>query len=176
MSRRICRRIPWIFIVLLLTSCAYPVTMHSLDGERLDGRWRHAREGTGLVQISGRAGERLAGTFQPVPRRVFFEDYQKTFGGDTIDADGPDLSAFGNPFGGLLGNSTTLADIARGENYDAASGKSPFVAMGPLLFWTAHLQGDKQTTMQCFLIGSSYTGHGFGRCKAATGKEYTVEF
>lgn len=175
MWHSICRRLTLLFSVLILTSCVYPVTMYSLDGEKLDGRWRYAREGTGLVQISGPAGEKLAGTFQPVPRQIFFEGYEKTFGGGTIDADGPDLSALGNPFGGLLGSSSTLMDVARGENYDAASGKAAHVAMGPLVFWTASLQGDKQT-MRCFLIGSSYTGHGFGRCKAATGKEYTVEF
>jgi hypothetical protein len=47
---------------------------------------------------------------------------------------------------------------------------------GPLLYWTANLQGDKRTMMRCFLIGSSSTGRGLGRCKGRTGKEYTVEF
>ena len=150
--------------------------MHSLDGERLDGRWRFAREGTGLIQVMGSEGEVLVGAFKPVPRRMFFESYQKTFGGGSIDADGPDLSEFGNVFGGLLGNSSSLADVAYGENYNQGSGKPLHVVKGPLFFWTASLQGDRRTTMQCFLIGSSSTGHGLGRCKDRTGKEFTVEF
>jgi hypothetical protein len=150
--------------------------MHALDGERLDGRWRHAREGKGVVQVHATGGEVLVGTLQPVPRRAFFEDYQKIFGGGTINADIPDLSEFGNPFAGMFGNSTVLVDTAYGENFNAALGKNVHVVKGPLFYWTAYLQGDKRTTMQCFLIGSSYTGHGLGRCKGAEGKEYTVEF
>lgn len=162
--------------LMILTSCVNRLTMHSLDGERLDGKWRFAREGSGLIQVAGSAGELLVGTFDPVPRPMFLEGYQKTFGGGTIDTDGPDVSAFGNAFAGILGNSNALGDVAYGENYNSASGKSAHVVMGPLFYWTANLQDDKRTTMQCFLIGSSYTGHGLGRCKGAAGKEYTVEF
>jgi hypothetical protein len=161
---------------ILLTACVQPLTMHSLDGEKLDGRWRFAREGAGLIQVMGSDGEVLVGAFKPVPRRMFFEGYQKTFGGGSIDADGPDLSEFGNVFGGLLGNSSSLADVAYGENYNQDSGKPLHVVKGPLFYWTASLQGDRRTTMQCFLIGSSSTGHGLGRCKGRTGKEFTVEF
>lgn len=176
MNRRIYFRIPSILSLMILSSCVNHLTMHSLDGERLDGRWRLAREGNGLIQVAGSAGEVLIGTFKPVPRGIFFEDYQKIFGDGTIDADGPDLSEFGNAFAGMFGNSSTLADVAYGENYDTASGKPAHVVTGPLFYWMASLRGDKRTTMQCFLIGSSYTGHGLGRCKGDAGKEYTLEF
>jgi len=161
--------------LMTLSSCANQLTMHALDGEKLDGKWRFAREGSGLIQVVGSTGELLVGTFNPVPRRIFFDGYQKTFGGGTIDADGPDVSAFGNAFAGVLGNSNALMDTAYGENYNSAVGK-PVVVTGPLFYWTANLRGDKRTTMQCFLIGSSYTGRGLGRCKGASGKEYTVQF
>jgi hypothetical protein len=159
-----------------VTACTHPLTMHSRDGERLNGRWRFAREGTGLIQVIATDGEVLVGAFKPVPRRTFFEIYQNTFGGGSIDADGPDLFAYGNVFSGLVAGSSTLLDIAYGENYNRSSGESFQVVKGPLLYWTASLQGDRRTIMQCFLIGSSSTGHGLGRCKGRTGIEYTVEF
>jgi hypothetical protein len=158
------------------TACTHPLTMHSQDGERLDGRWRFAREGTGLIQVVAADGEVLVGAFQPVPRRIFFENYQNTFGGGSIDADAPDLFAYGNVFGGLLGSSSTLADVAYGENFNRSADESFQTVRGPLLYWTANLQGDRRTIMQCFLIGSSSTGRGLGRCKGRTGKEYTVKF
>jgi len=162
--------------LMIVSSCVNRITMHSLDGERLDGRWRLAREDSGLIQVVGSAGETLVGTFKPVPRGIFFESYQKTFGTGTIDAAGPDASEFGNAFAGMLGTSSILADVAYGENYNTGSGKAAHVVTGPLFYWMASLRGDKRTTMQCFLIGSSYTGHGLGRCKGAEGKEYTLEF
>ena len=163
-------------VFVLSAACTHRMTMQSLDGERLDGRWRFAREGTGLIQIIALDGEVLVGAFKPVTRRNFFDHYQNTFGGSSIDADGPDLAAFGHVFGGLLGGSSTLVDVAYGENYNKSSGDSVQAVKGPLLYWTANLQGDRRTIMQCFLIGSSSTGHGLGRCKGRTGKEYTVEF
>lgn len=172
LSRTALRLLP----VLLLVACVQPLTMHSLDGERLDGQWRFAREGSTLLQVAGADGEVLVGALKPVPRKIFFDNYQKTFGGGTIDADGPDLSELGNAFVGLLGNFRSLADVAYGENYNQASGKTIHVVKGPLFFWTGSLEGDKRTTMQCFLIGSSTTGHGLGRCKGRKGKEFTVEF
>lgn len=160
-----------------LTACTQSLTMHSRDGEKLDGRWRFAREGTGLIQVVAADGEVLVGAFQPVPRRTFFENYQSTFGGGSIDSDVPDLFAHGNVFGGLLlGGSSTLVDVAYGENFNRSAGESFQAVRGPLLYWTASLQGDRRTIMRCFLIGSSSTGHGLGRCKGRTGKEYTVEF
>ena len=165
-----------IILTIFLAACTHSLTMHSRDGEKLDGRWRFAREGMRLLQVIGADGEVLVGAFNPVPRRTFFEKYQNTFGGDSIDADGPDLSAYGHVFGGLLGSSPTLVDIAYGESYNRLSGESMHVVKGPLQYWTASLQGDRRTTMQCFLIGSSSTGRGLGRCKGLSGKEYTVEF
>jgi hypothetical protein len=165
-----------VIVFLSLSACTYPLTMHSRDGEKLNGRWRFAREGTGLIQVIAADGEVLVGAFKPVPRRNFFESYQNAFGGGSINADGPDLFAYGNVFGGLLGSSSTLADIAYGENYNKSSGESIQTVRGPLLYWTASLQGDRRTMMQCFLIGSSSTGRGLGRCKGRTGTEYTVEF
>ena len=161
--------------LIILNSCVNQLTMHARDGERLDGKRRFAREGSGLIEVEGSAGELLVGTFNPVPRHIFFDGYQKAFGGGTIDADGPDVSGFGNAFAGVLGNSNALMDTAYGENYNSAAGK-PVVVTGPLFYWTANLRGDRRTTMQCFLIGSSYTGRGLGRCKGASGKEYTVQF
>jgi hypothetical protein len=163
-------------VLVCLNACTHSLTMHSHDGERLDGRWRFAREGTGLIQVMATDGEVLVGAFKPVPRRTFFQNYQDTFGGGSIDADGPDLFAYGNVFSGLLNSSSTLVDVAYGENYNKSSGESIQVVKGPLLYWTASLLGDRRTIMQCFLIGSSSTGHGLGRCKGRTGKEYTVEF
>ena len=150
--------------------------MHSRDGEKLNGSWRFARESTGLLQVVAADGEVLVGPFNPVPRPTFFEKYQNTFGDNSINADGPDLSAYGHVFGGLLATSPTLVDVAYGENYNKSSGESFHVVRGPLQFWTASLRGDKRTTMDCFLIGSSWTGRGIGRCKGLNGKEYTVEF
>jgi hypothetical protein len=160
----------------LLSSCAQRVTLYSRDGESWEGKWRHAREQTGLMQIIGSSGETLVGTFKTVSRQSFLERYEKTFGMGAIAAVGPDVSAFGNAFAGMLGGSRTLLDVAYGENFNPASEASSQTVAGPLFYWTAKLQGDKRTTMDCFLIGSAYTGHGLGRCKGTTGKEYTVEF
>jgi hypothetical protein len=95
------------------------VTLYSVDGESWEGKWRHARDEMGLMQISGSAGETLVGTFTPVSRQVFFERYENTFGTGAIAADGPDVSAFGNAFAGMLGGSNTLLDVAYGENWPA---------------------------------------------------------
>ena len=162
--------------LLFLASCVHPLTMHSKSGERLDGRWRFTRGDSGLMQVFSIDGEILIGPFNPVNRRDFFTYYQKTFGAGSIDADGPELSVYGNGFWPLLGSVNALGDAASGENYNGAAGTSRHMVSGPLFYWTANLQGDKRTVMQCFLIGSSYTGHGLGRCKGAEAKEYTVEF
>jgi hypothetical protein len=160
---------------MILSACSQRLVLHSLDGERLEGKWRYARGGTGLLELAAAQDETLVGKFKTVSRAIFLEAYQKAFGDGTIAADGPDLSAFGNAFTGVLGSSNTLVDTAYGENFNPASGKASQVVAGPLFYWAASLHGDK-TAMQCFLIGSAYTGHGLGRCKASAGKEYTVEF
>jgi hypothetical protein len=169
-------RIGVIYCALVLCSCAQRMTLYSADGESWEGKWRHAGHETGLIQISGAMGEILVGTFKPVSREVFFEKYQKVFGSGAIAAYGPDLSAFGNAFAGVFGASNTLLDVAYGESFNPTAQKSIQMVAGPLFYWTANLEGDRKTTMHCFLIGSAYTGHGLGRCKETTGKDYTVEF
>ena len=160
----------------LLSGCAQRVILYSRDGESWEGKWRHAREQTGLMQIIGSSGETLVGTFKTVSRQSFLARYEKTFGMGAIATDGPDVSAFGNAFAGMLGGSNALLDVAYGENFNPTSETPSQTVAGPLFYWTAKLQGDMRTTMDCFLIGSAYTGHGLGRCKGTTGKDYTVEF
>jgi hypothetical protein len=109
-----------------------------------------------------------------VGRSSFVDSYKKTFGSGTIVVDGPDLPGYA--FGGLFGNSYALTDAAYGETSSDLSGNSAILVKGPLFYWTASLRGDKGTTMGCYFIGSSYTGHGFGRCKSHTGKEYSSQF
>jgi len=118
----------------------------------------------------------LVGKFVTVGRATFVESYKNTFGRGSVTVEGPDVFAYGNPFGSAFGNSGMLADFAYGETFDSASGNSETKIQGPLFYWTASLQGDRGTTVRCFFIGSSYTGHGFGRCKSHTGKEYTAQF
>ena len=47
--------------LISLNSCVNQLTMHARDGEKLDGKWRFAREGSGLIEVEGSAGELLAG-------------------------------------------------------------------------------------------------------------------
>ena len=172
---------PWIVLLalifpVLLSSCVHRLTMHSRDGERLDGRWRFAREGNALIHVFSSDGEVLVGVLRPVARRNFFDGYQKTFGRGSIDADGPDLSAYGNSLLVTPGHSNWLADVVYGESFEKMPEESARSVTGPLFYWTAHLEGDKRSFMRCFLIGSSHSASGLGRCKGATGKEYTVSF
>ena len=162
--------------LLFLSACVHGLDLHSQDGEKLQGHYRFARENTGLMQVLGSSGEVLFGKFVMVPRATFIESYTRTFGGGSLIVDGPDVSAYGNAFGGSFGSSRALIDSAYGENFNAASGNSELEASGPLFYWTASLKGDQGSTMGCYLIGSSYTGRGFGRCKNHTGKEYSVTF
>ena len=158
---------------LFLTGCAYKLTMRAKDGERLDGRWRLAREGSGLLQVMSSEGEVLVGVLTPTARRVFFENYQNVFGMGAIAAESPDLSAYGQGFWALPGTTNVLADVAFGESFDGS--EAPAI-VGPLLYWMAYLEGDRRTSMQCFLIRSNHSTRGLGRCKGIGGKEYTVQF
>lgn len=169
-------RIILVLFSLMLSSCVHRLTMHSRDGERLDGKWRFAREGAALIQVFSSDGEVLVGLLTPVSRGVFFQNYQQTFGRGSIDAEGPDFSSFGNSLWLPPGSSNVLADVVYGESFNAAAKNSARMVTGPLFYWTASLQGDKRTYMQCFLIGSSHSASGVGRCKGTAGKEYTVEF
>lgn len=168
--------IPSVFSLFVLSACVHTLGLHSRDGEKLSGSYRFAREDTGLVRVLGAEGEVLNGKFVRVERRTFIESYEKIFGRGSVAIDGPDISAHGNAFGGVFGSSYLPTDTAYGETFNSASDNSETVVKGPLFYWTASLLGDRGTTMGCYFIGSSHTGHGFGRCKSQTGKEYSVEF
>lgn len=168
--------VPLALSLFILPACIHGLSMYSMDGEKLSGRYRFARENTGLIQVTGSDGEVLNGKFVNVGRATFVESYQRTFGVGSIAVDGPDISPYGNAFGGIFGRSYALTDAARGQTFNSAAGSSETVVRGPLFYWTVSLRGDRGTTMGCYFIGSSYTGRGFGRCKSNTGKEYSIEF
>lgn len=169
-----------LFWVLLascyLTACSHSLTMHARDGEQLLGRYRHSREGRGLMQVARPDGEILFGTFFKIDRTTFVNGYEKAFGRGSIEWDGPDLSAAGSAFSGLLGISYATGESASGQQFNAPPGKTATVVSGPLFYWTAFLESDRRTSMRCYLIGSIYTGNGFGRCVNHQGMEYSVEF
>jgi hypothetical protein len=166
----------WALSLLLLAGCAHDLTVYSKDGQELNGKYRFGREDGGIIQISGANGEILNGRFVRVARATFVAGYEQTFGHGSIATYGPDLSAYGNPFAGVFGSSSALLDTAFGETFDSARSGSEVAVRGPLFYWTASLRGDQGTAMGCYLIGSSYTGHGFGKCKTDTGYEYSLEF
>lgn len=163
-------------IALLCCACSHPMRMVSVEGDKYLGRYRFGREGTGLMQVYGPDNEVLIGRFIRVDRTIFIQDYEKAFGRRTIEADGPDLSRHVNALGGLLGNSSIFHETAYAEPGLSAPGQPPRSVSGPLFYWTASLQGDRRLVLGCFLIGSAYTGHGFGRCKSQSGKEFYVDF
>ena len=172
MNRKIALAVSLVF----LSACVHNLSVHSKDGQKLSGRYRFAADDAGLMQIWGLEGEVLNGRFARVPRTTFVESYEKTFGRGAIAVYGPDAAAYGNPFAGVFGNSSALSDVAHGETFDSEAGKSEVTVRGPLFYWTASLRGSRGTTMGCYLIGSAYTGHGFGKCKSDAGHEYSVEF
>ena len=161
---------------LLVTGCIHDLRLRSVDGETLRGRYRFAREYTGLIQVTGANGEILSGKFAEVSRAAFVESYEKTFGSGSISMAGLDRSPYGHLSGGLFAGSYGLT----GSAYRAIPGDTPAgsatVVSGPLFYWTALLQGDRGTTMDCYFIGSSYTNHGFGSCKSRMGEEYSADF
>ena len=161
--------------LLFLSACVYDLSMHSKDGEKLSGRYRFAAEDSGLIQIVGPGGELLNGRFVRIARTTFVDGYEKFFGRGSIAVYEPDLSN-GNPFSGMFGSSSALPDSAYGESFDKTREKSESMVRGPLFYWSASLTGNRGTTMGCYLIGSSYTGHGFGKCRTDAGHEYTVDF
>ncbi len=169
-------QITGVLFFLFLSACVHDFTMHSKDGGELNGKYRFGREGGGLIQVSGPSGEMLNGRFVRVARAAFVAAYEQTFGRGSIATYGPDLSGYGNPFAGVFGSSSALPETAFGETFNSARSGAEVEVHGPLFYWTASLRGDRGTTMGCFLIGSSYTGHGFGKCKSDGGNEYSVEF
>lgn len=161
--------------LLGLSACVHNLSMHSKDGQQLTGRYRFGAGDSGLIQVTGPSGELLNGRFLRVARASFVESYEKVFGDGSIAVYEPELSD-GNPFSGVFGSSSALPDLAYGESFDRTGGNSETMARGPLFYWSASLVGDRGTRMGCYLIGSSYTGHGFGKCKTDAGHEYSVEF
>ncbi len=172
----VAQKAAWALSLLLLFGCAHDLTVYSKDGQALNGRYRFGREEGGVIQISGANGEVLNGRFVRVGRATFVAGYEQTFGRGSIAAYGPDLSGYGNPFAGVFGSSSALSETAFGETFDSARSGSEVAVQGPLFYWTASLRGDQGTTMGCYLIGSSYTGHGFGKCKSDAGNEYSIDF
>ena len=161
--------------LFFLSACVYDLRMHSKDGEKLTGRYRFAAEDSGLIQVFGPGEELLNGRFIRVARATFVEGYEKAFGRGSVAVYEPDLSD-GIPFAGMFGSASAFPDSAYGESFDKAREKSEMTVRGPLFYWSASLTGNRGTKMGCYLIGSSYTGHGFGKCKTDAGQEYTVEF
>jgi hypothetical protein len=159
-----------------LSACSNQVSLVSSDGEKWLGRWRYGRGDNGFMQIVGADGEVLMGAFARVPRQVFVDGYEQTFGPGTIAMDGLELSQYGSSFASFFGASSAFRETAYAEPLDGAPGKPGVAVSGPLFYWMANLQGDRRTSMQCFLIGSSYTGKGIGRCRGPAGKDYLVEF
>jgi len=162
--------------MMFFSACSYPMTMTSLDGEKYSGRYRFGREDSGLMQIYGPEDEVLIGRFERVDRTLFAQGYEKAFGRGTIETDGPDLSRYGNAFSGVLGTSSAFHDTAYSEAVPGASAQPAKSVSGPLFYWIASLQGDRRLVLGCYLVGSAFTGKGFGRCKSQTGKEYLVDF
>lgn len=158
---------------LLQSGCAHKMTIRGRDGETLHGRWRMAREGRGLMQVVTGEGETLVGPLAPSARNRFFENYQAVFGHGAIAEANPDVSAYGHGFWVLPGTTNAIDDVVYGEIFGAEAAQA---VAGPLFYWTAHLEGDRRTSMRCFLIGSTRSNRGLGRCKASAGKEYTVQF
>lgn len=170
------RHLWFAILALFLSACAYPMSMTSPEGEKFAGRYRFGREDSGLMQINGPENEILIGRFARVGRTNFVENYEKTFGRGTIELEGPDLSRHGGTIGGVLGTSSIFHETAYADPVAAAAGKPTKVISGPLFYWVASLQGDRRSVLGCFLIGSSYTGSGFGRCKSQTGREFRIDF
>ena len=162
-------------LTLVLSGCIYRLTVSAADGERLIGRYRFGRDGSGLVQLVGPDGEVLMGKLFRVQRATFIEAYQKTFGRGSIALDGPEVSFAGNGFSGIFGNSSALKDAAYRESFTAGAAAAGRLVSGALDYWTASLQGDTGTAMGCFFIRSTYTAQGLGRCKSDAGKEYDAE-
>jgi hypothetical protein len=170
------RRLSVAAAMIFFSACSYPVTMTSLDGEKYSGRYRFGREDSGLMQIYGPENEVLIGRFVRVDRTLFTQGYEKAFGRGTIATDGPDLSRYGNAFSGVLGTSSAFHETAYAEPVVGASPQGAKSVSGPLFYWIASLQGDRRLVLGCYLIGSAFTGKGFGRCKSQSGKEYLVDF
>jgi hypothetical protein len=104
--------IDFVVVIFGMSGCIHRLTVSAADGERLVGRYRFGRDGSGLVQLVGPNGEVLMGKLFRVQRATFIEGSQKTFGKGSIAVDGPEVSFAGNGFSGIFGNSSALKDAA----------------------------------------------------------------
>ena len=163
-------------LAVFLAACSHPMTMKSSEGVSYDGRYRFGHDDSGLMQIYGPGNEILVGRFARVGRTAFVESYEKSFGRGTIELDGPDLSRHAGSLGGVMGPTSGFHETAYADPVAAAEGRPSKSITGPLFYWVASLEGDRRTVMGCFLIGSNYTGGGFGRCKSQAGHVYHIEF
>ncbi len=170
------RNLGLVLTFLMLGGCSHPMTMKSPEGVIYGGRYRFGRDDGGLMQIHGPGNEMLLGRFDRVGRTAFVENYEKAFGRGTIELDGPDLSRHAGTLGGVIGPTSGFHETAYADPAAAAEGRPTKSITGPLFYWVASLQGDRRTVLGCFLIGSSYTGSGFGRCKSQSGQEYNIDF
>lgn len=168
-------RILFALAFFFVAGCVHDLSMHSQDGQNFSGRYRFAAGDSGLIQVSGPDGELFSGQFAPISRANYIDGYREVFGLGSISVAEPEISD-GNPFAGVFGSSSALPDLAHGETFDPAARKSQTTVRGPLLYWSAFLSGERGTRMLCYLIGSSYSGPGFGKCKTDPGHEYTVQF
>ncbi len=168
--------LPSLLSLLVFPGCIHGLSLRSTEGEIWRGRYRFAREDSGLMQVTGANGELLSGKFAQVGRTSFIESYEKTFGKGSITLAGLDASPYGHLSGGIFANSYAVTGSAYREVPENAAPGSAGTVRGPLFYWTALLRGDKGTTMACYFIGSSYTNHGFGSCKSHTGEEYGAKF
>jgi hypothetical protein len=162
--------------LVILPGCIHILNLRSPEGETLRGRYRFARGDTGLMQVTRTNGEVLSGKFAQVGRTAFVERYKKTFGRGSINVAGLDASPYGHLSGGPFASSYGLTGSAYREAPADAPGDAVAALRGPLFYWTALLRGNRGTTMECYLIGSSYTNHGFGSCRSHAGEEYSVDF
>ncbi len=162
--------------LIALSACSHPMSMKSPEGVTYGGQYRFGRDDNGLMRIHGPENEILIGSFSRVGRTAFVENYEKAFGRGTIELDGPDLSRHAGSLGGVLGPTSGFHETAYADPVAAAEGRPTKSITGPLFYWVASLQGDRRTVLGCFLIGSNYTGGGFGRCKSQSGREYNIDF
>jgi hypothetical protein len=162
--------------LIILPGCIHALSLRSPDGEILRGRYRFARGNTGLMQVTRANGEVLSGKFTQVGRTAFVERYEKTFGRGSISVAGLDASPYGHLSGGPFASSYGLTGSAYREAPADAPRDAVAALRGPLFYWMALLRGNRGTTMECYLIGSSYTNHGFGSCRSHAGEEYNVDF
>ena len=69
-----------------------------------------------------------------------------------------------------VSHETAYADAVTGSPASRQSRKRPAILLD------GFPARRPRSVLGCYLIGSSYTGNGFGRCKSQSGKEYELIF